>query len=68
MNKNKGEAGYRLTLDYPEDYELLKAVYQALYPKNPIFSMRDILEFLNTHPEIKKLTTAFERNISWKAA
>lgn len=36
----------RLTVDYPEDFEQAKKVYEALYPKNPVFSLEDILAFL----------------------
>ncbi len=68
INPNKNQSGYRLTLDYPGDYELLKSVYQNLYPKDSMFTLRDILEFLDANPEIKKLNTEVERNASWKAA
>ena len=67
-NPKEGQAGYRLTLDYPGDYELLKAVHQHLYPKDALFSMEDILAFLDSHPEIKNLNSEVERNKSWKSA
>lgn len=67
-NKNENEGGYRLTLDHPEDYELLCNVYAALYPKNPGFTMRDIIDFLEQHPEVKNLNAKFARNASWKSA
>jgi spore coat polysaccharide biosynthesis protein SpsF len=34
---------FRITLDYPEDYERIRAVYEALYPANPRFTTTDIL-------------------------
>lgn len=34
---------FRITLDYPEDYERIRDVYEALYPTNPRFSTTDIL-------------------------
>ncbi|OHA68534.1 MAG: hypothetical protein A3A27_01735 [Candidatus Wildermuthbacteria bacterium RIFCSPLOWO2_01_FULL_47_18] len=40
----------RLTLDYPEDFTLIKNVYEHLYPKNPDFSLQDILRFLEANP------------------
>ena len=67
-NKNENEGAYRLTLDYPEDYALLCRVYAALYPKNSGFTMRDIIDFLEQHPEVKNLNAKFARNASWKAA
>lgn len=36
---------FRITLDYPEDYERIKAIYEALYPANPAFTTAEILEF-----------------------
>lgn len=43
---------HRWTLDTPEDFKLIEAVYQALYPKNPDFGMQDVLDFLDEHPEV----------------
>jgi spore coat polysaccharide biosynthesis protein SpsF len=34
---------HRWTVDTREDYEFVKRVYEALYPKNPNFRMKDIL-------------------------
>lgn len=45
----------RWTMDNPEDYEFLRVVFQALYPKNPVFSMEDILQYLTLHPELENL-------------
>lgn len=68
VNPQKDRAGYRLTIDYPEDFQLLQEVYTALYPKNNLFTMNEILDFLDANPEIKKINTDVERNASWKAA
>lgn len=43
---------YRFTIDYQEDYLFIKAVYDALYAKNPLFSVKDILLLLQAQPEI----------------
>lgn len=42
----------RWTIDYPEDYVLIKAVYDQLYCRSPHFGTMDILSFLSDHPEI----------------
>lgn len=39
----------RLTLDTPEDLELIRRVFSALYPTNPEFDLSDMLAFLNGH-------------------
>ncbi len=33
----------RLTVDYPEDFEVIKGVIEELYPQNPNFTLEDIL-------------------------
>lgn len=43
---------HRWTIDYPEDYMLIKAVYDNLYCRSTQFSTMDIISFLNEHPEI----------------
>ncbi len=44
----------RWTLDTPEDYAMIAAVYDALYPADPAFTTEDILAFLLAHPEIRE--------------
>ena len=44
--------GLRLTLDTKEDYQVIHAIYEALYAKDPDFSAVDILNFLKTRPDI----------------
>ncbi|MBN1900072.1 glycosyltransferase family protein [Candidatus Sumerlaeota bacterium] len=46
------QSGMRWTLDYPEDFEFIKKVYDCLYPKNPEFTSADILSLLEKHPDI----------------
>ncbi|MBK9250305.1 MAG: glycosyltransferase family protein [Ignavibacteria bacterium] len=48
---------HRWTLDYQEDYEFIRSVYEHLYPQNPNFSMKDILDLLALHPEIAAINT-----------
>lgn len=50
---------HRWTLDYPEDYEFIRSVYGYLYHKNPLFSMNDILQLLEEHPEISEINSHF---------
>lgn len=42
----------RLTLDTLEDYKLISAVYDGLYPKNPDFSAEDAVAFLKPRPDL----------------
>lgn len=46
---------YRWTLDYPEDYEFVKAVYEALYASRPDFTTSDLMALLAERPDIHRL-------------
>ncbi len=52
----------RWTLDNPEDYEFLHKVYNALYKKNKLFGMREILAYVKKHPEVERLNQHIVRN------
>jgi spore coat polysaccharide biosynthesis protein SpsF len=46
-----GSFQYRLTVDTPEDLQLIRQIFESLYPSNPNFSLSDIYELLRAHPE-----------------
>lgn len=43
---------YRITLDTPEDYEVIRLVYEALYQPGNTFTLDDIITYLKAHPEV----------------
>ncbi len=45
----------RLTVDMPEDYALIKAIYENLYPKNPRFLLGDVIRLLEENPGLKAM-------------
>lgn len=45
----------RLTLDTPEDYQLIATIYEELYPKNPAFRLGDVLCLFDRRPELASL-------------
>lgn len=45
----------RLTVDTPEDFALINAIYQELYPASPAFSFQDILLLLEQRPELVEI-------------
>jgi spore coat polysaccharide biosynthesis protein SpsF len=49
------QSHHRWTLDYPEDYEFIKTVYEHLYPAKPDFSREDVMNLLRRHPEIEAI-------------
>lgn len=46
---------WRLTLDYPEDYELFIRIFDELYKEGEIFSFKEIMTLLKNKPEIIKI-------------
>lgn len=42
-----------LSVDYKEDFDVIKKIYESLYLKNPEFSFLDVVEFLKNHPVLK---------------
>ena len=44
----------RWTVDDETDFTFVTRVYQYFYPKSTMFSMRDILDFLEKNPEVHK--------------
>ena len=45
----------RMTLDYKEDYDFFKTVFEHLYIQGGFFSLREILQLLMVHPEIARI-------------
>jgi spore coat polysaccharide biosynthesis protein SpsF len=48
---------FRLTMDYKEDYIVIKKVYEALYRKNKKFTSIDIVNFFKRNPKIRLLNS-----------
>ena len=58
VTMSKGENLFkkeRWTVDYPEDFEFIKAIYENLYHNGKIFLLNEILEFLSEREDIKKI-------------
>lgn len=52
----------RVTLDYHEDYELIKSAYESLAPKNSLFGAVDIIRWLDSQPTIRDAAIACREN------
>jgi spore coat polysaccharide biosynthesis protein SpsF len=51
----------RLTLDTPEDYRVISAIYDALYRPGRAFDGAELSEFLRSHPELLALNASVEQ-------
>jgi spore coat polysaccharide biosynthesis protein SpsF len=53
---NKDNLSYlRLTVDYPEDFELAKIIFTKLHKEGKIFTLKDILDLFKKEPELVKI-------------
>jgi spore coat polysaccharide biosynthesis protein SpsF len=51
---------HRWTLDYPEDYQFIRTVYERLWsPERPLFSMSDILQLLGEDPRLADINARY---------
>jgi spore coat polysaccharide biosynthesis protein SpsF len=56
---------HRVVVDYPEDYAVVQAVFDALWSAaRPNFSVDEIVAFLDAHPEVLA-TNASRRGVNW---
>ncbi|MDG2203651.1 MAG: glycosyltransferase family protein [Alphaproteobacteria bacterium] len=53
--------GLGLTLDTPEDLELIRRIFEILYPDNPNFTLADILAVLKDNPALTELNAHVRR-------
>ena len=54
-----------LEVDTQEDFEVISAIYEHFYPKNPGFGLAEIIQFMKDHPELSERNRHVERR--WKA-
>ena len=52
---------YRLTVDTPEDLELMREIYKRLYKPGHIVELSDVMKLLDTHPELVKINADIEQ-------
>ena len=45
----------RLTVDTPEDFELVSRIFDALYVKGRVFSLKEIVRLCDEHPELTRI-------------
>jgi len=55
LDYKKDLSNYRLNLDYYEDFVFLKRLFEALYPVNNLFTLEEIIEWVDQNPEISEI-------------
>ena len=51
----------RVTVDYPEDLELVERIYAVLYPQDLHFRTKDIIAFVRRHPHLLQINAHCEQ-------
>jgi len=51
----------RLTVDTPRDLELVTAIYEDLYPRNPEFTLADVMSLLERRPDLAAMNADVEQ-------
>jgi len=59
-------SGLRLTVDEPEDLEIVRAVYEQLYMQKRIFLLVDIMAFLDANPHLLAKNQGITRNAGYE--
>ncbi|AQQ00541.1 hypothetical protein B0W48_12455 [Pseudoalteromonas aliena] len=55
-------SNHRWTVDEPEDFALISAIYDHLYAQNHYFNYQDILHLLSMKPKLSSINAQFSRN------
>jgi spore coat polysaccharide biosynthesis protein SpsF len=56
---------HRWTIDYPEDYQFIKAIYDELYTvEHPVFSLYEILDLLEAKPNLNSINSKYA-GVNW---
>lgn len=61
-------SSYRLTVDYPADLELVRAVHADLTRVRPDFTLRDVIEHLRRNPRLLDKNAGIQANQGWQSA
>jgi spore coat polysaccharide biosynthesis protein SpsF len=50
---------HRWTLDYPEDFELIRRILEALHHDGSLFTRHDVLAYLERHPDLPAINAKY---------
>ena len=52
---------YRWTVDYPEDFSLIKNIIENVYPSKIDFDMFDVIDYLKRNPKIANINSNYKK-------
>ncbi|MBD3109666.1 glycosyltransferase family protein [Bacillus sp. AGMB 02131] len=64
VKQETDESGFRLTVDTPEDLQVIEHILQHLYVQSPFFSQQDVIAFLKQRPDVVRLNENIQQKRS----
>jgi spore coat polysaccharide biosynthesis protein SpsF len=61
LTDDRGWGRYRLTVDTPEDFALIKAIIERLYPSNENFTIGDVAALLEREPALAAINESVKQ-------
>jgi len=52
----------RLTLDYPEDFELLRQIFDKLYVPGRVFSLKEVITLIKNNPQMMDINKGVQQH------
>ena len=65
LGNHENWSKYRFTVDYPEDYEVVKKIDGELKKRNHFGSLEEIIGILKENPEIVELNAQYYFGMGW---
>lgn len=66
LANSKDYSKYRFTVDYPEDFEVVKFILKALDKRKSFGHVDEIIEILDSNPEVKAKNSRYYFGIGWE--
>lgn len=66
INAKEDLSKFRLNLDYHDDYKLLKVILENLYSKERVFSLEEIIKFLEKNPKFLEINSHIKNDEGWE--
>ena len=61
-------SGWRWTLDWPEDFQFILAVYHHFYKGHSYFPYREVIDYVRAHPDLLQINSGVARNEGYLAS
>ena len=68
VDLEKDLSKFRFNLDYQEDYDLIKQVFQKFLPKNKFFKIVDVISWLDNNSEVFDINSHIIPQQGWRKA